>query len=129
MVQREFQPICLVCEVGEKPASRERGGPKSAGGLTARVSGNVMQSRAGALRSILFAIAAVAISNPATAQLACQQFGNQTYCNNGQTFSAYGNQTYDNRGNSWQSYGNMTYGPGGPYQTYGNQTYTPQGTY
>jgi hypothetical protein len=81
------------------------------------------------LRLFTVAAALAVLSNAASAQLACQQFGNQTYCNNGQRFSSFGNQMYDNRGNNWQTYGNTTYGPGGPYQTFGTHTYTPQGAY
>jgi hypothetical protein len=45
----------------------------------------------------------------ATAQVSCQQFGNQTY---------------DNRGNSWQDFGNQTYGSNGTVcQRFGSSTY------
>jgi hypothetical protein len=60
----------------------------------------------------------------ATAQVSCQQFGNQTYCSNGQNFQQFGNQTYDNRGNSWQDFGNQTYGSNGTVcQRFGSSTY------
>jgi hypothetical protein len=60
----------------------------------------------------------------ATAQVSCQQFGNQTYCSNGQNFQQFGNQTYDTRGNSWQDFGNQTYGSNGTVcQRFGSSTY------
>jgi hypothetical protein len=60
----------------------------------------------------------------ATAQVSCQQFGNQTYCSNGQNFQQFGNQTYDNRGNSWQDFGHQTYGSNGTVcQRFGSSTY------
>jgi hypothetical protein len=60
----------------------------------------------------------------ATAQVSCQQFGNQTYCSNGQNFQQFGNHTYDNRGNSWQDFGNQTYGSNGTVcQRFGSSTY------
>jgi hypothetical protein len=60
----------------------------------------------------------------ATAQVSCQQFGNQTYCSNGQNFQQFGNQTSDNRGNSWQDFGNQTYGSNGTVcQRFGSSTY------
>ncbi len=68
------------------------------------------------------------VVSPSIAQVSCQQFGNQTYCSNGQTFSRYGNTIYDNRGNSWTQYGNQTYGSqGDTYSRYGNQTYDNHG--
>jgi hypothetical protein len=65
----------------------------------------------------------------AFAQVTCSQFGIQTTCSNGQTFTGVGNMTFDNYGNNWNRVGNSTFGPGGPYQTFGNQTISPGGTY
>jgi hypothetical protein len=69
------------------------------------------------MRRVLTTVTLMAIlagsAGMATAQVSCQQFGNQTYCSNGQNFQQFGNQTYDNRGNSWQDFGNQTYGSNG----------------
>jgi hypothetical protein len=64
----------------------------------------------------------------ANAQLSCEDHGNSTYCNNGQTFQRNGNYIYDNHGNSWQRNGNSTYGSRGTsYQQNGNTTYDSNG--
>jgi hypothetical protein len=69
--------------------------------------------------------ASVSVSS---AQVSCQQLGNRTVCNNGQTFQRFGNRTYDNRGNSWQQFGNQIYGSdGSTYQQFRNQTYDNRG--
>jgi flagellar basal body rod protein FlgG len=63
-----------------------------------------------------------------SAQVSCQDVGNFTYCNNGQTFQHNGDFTYDNEGHSWQHNGNFTYGSdGSTYQHNGNFTYDNQG--
>jgi hypothetical protein len=70
---------------------------------------------------LLVAGAVLAVGDVARAQVSCQQFGNQTICNNGQTFQRFGNQTYDNRGTSWQQFGNQTFASNGAVCTrFGN---------
>src|SRR5439155_6467569 len=76
----------------------------------------------------LLILASLLLPDPTSAQVSCQQFGNQTFCSNGQTFQRFGNQTFDNRGNSWQQFGNQTFGSrGDSYQQFGNQTFDNRG--
>src|SRR6478672_7503297 len=76
-----------------------------------------------------FIIQAFPLVDTVSAQVSCQQFGNQTFCNNGQSFQQFGNQTFDNRGNSWQQFGNQTFGSqGDSYQRFGNQTFDNHAT-
>ena len=73
-------------------------------------------------------VISLALSDITTAQLSCQQTGDFTYCDNGQTFQRNGNFTYDNQGHSWQNNGSFTYGSDGTtYQHNGNFTYDNNG--
>jgi hypothetical protein len=70
----------------------------------------------------------LAFGGTSHAEVTCQNSGNYTYCNNGQTFYRNGNYTYDNRGHTWQQTGNFTYSSKGKvYQRNGNYIYDSRG--
>jgi hypothetical protein len=80
------------------------------------------------MKLVLSLAVCAACALPASAQVTCSKFGNQTQCSNGQSFTKYGNTTYDNFGNIFTNYGNQQFGTNGQtISKYGNRSFDNEG--